>query len=47
MIIIILVVLLLCELGIVAIKYFMPNSAASSAIDNVAVKVVQWFNDLF
>lgn len=46
-IIIILVVLLLCELGIVAIKYFMPNSAASSAIDNVAVKVVQWFNDLF
>ena len=46
-ILVILILLLLCELAIVGVKFLMPDSAAAQWIDSTAVKVIQWASTKF
>ena len=43
----ILIILLVCELAIVGIKFLMPDSAAAGFIDDYTVKIIQWASTKF
>ncbi|MBR6443837.1 MAG: hypothetical protein IKS63_00210, partial [Firmicutes bacterium] len=43
----ILIILLVCELAIVGIKFLMPDSAAAEWIDNMTLKIIQWASTKF